>query len=57
MSKLTKIVIGSVGFWLALTGLHLWLNLGVDPRAALGLRKEGLTEDTARFRVGFLPVT
>ena len=59
MSKLSKIVIGSVGFWLVLAGLHLWLNLGVDPRAVLGLRKE-ITEDTAdtaRFRVGFLPVT
>ena len=57
MSKLSKIVIGSVGFWMALAGLHAWLNLGVDPRAALGLRKEGLTEETTRFRVGFLPVT
>lgn len=56
MSKLTRIVIGSVGFWLALAGLHLWLNLGVDPRAVLGLKKEA-AEDTARFRVGFLPVT
>ena len=55
MSKLTRIVIGSVGFWLALAGLHLWLNLGVDPRAVLGLKEA--VEDTARFRVGFLPVT
>ncbi|HEX3127793.1 MAG TPA: hypothetical protein VH394_10715 [Thermoanaerobaculia bacterium] len=56
MSKLSRIVIGSVVFWMALAGLHLWLNLGVDPRTALGLKKE-TTEDTTRFRVGFLPVT
>jgi hypothetical protein len=57
MSKLSKIALGSVGFWLVLTVLHLWVNLGIDPRLALGLRKEGTTEETARFRVGFLPVT
>lgn len=56
MSKLSKIAVGSVGFWLGLTLLHLWLNLGLDPRIALGLRKE-TTVETARFRVGFLPVT
>ena len=56
MSKLSKIALGSVGFWMLLAGLHAWLNLGIDPRAALGLRKEA-TEETARFRVGFLPVT
>jgi hypothetical protein len=49
MSKLTKIAIGSVSFWLALTLLHAWLNLGI------GLEK-GVAEE-ARFRVGFLPVT
>lgn len=57
MSKLSKVALGSVGFWMALTVLHLWLNLGLDPRVALGLKKEGITEGTARFRVGFLPVT
>jgi hypothetical protein len=56
MSKLSKVALGSVGFWLGLTLLHLWLNLGLDPRIALGLRKD-TTEETARFRVGFLPVT
>jgi hypothetical protein len=57
MSKLSRVVIGSVGFWIVLTVLHLWLNLGLDPRVALGLKKEVTTEETARFRVGFLPVT
>jgi hypothetical protein len=60
MSKLSKIALGSVGFWIALAVLHLWLNLGLDPRGVLGilgLKKEGTTEETARFRVGFLPVT
>jgi len=56
MSKLTKIALGSVGFWIALAGLHAWLNLGIDPRSALGLRRDS-TEETTRFRVGFLPVT
>jgi hypothetical protein len=57
MSKMSKVALGAVGFWMVLTVLHLWLNLGLDPRAALGLRKEETTEETARFRVGFLPVT
>lgn len=56
MTKLSKVALGSVGFWLGLAILHLWLNLGLDPWAALGLRKDVATE-TARFRVGFLPVT
>ena len=49
MSKLTKIAIGAVGFWLVLTLLHAWLNLGIG-------QKKGVAEE-ARFRVGFLPVT
>lgn len=56
MSKLSKIALGSVGFWIVLAGLHAWLNLGIDPRAVLGFRRDS-TEETARFRVGFLPVT
>ena len=56
MSKLTKIAIGSVVFWLGLTFLHAWLNLGLDPASLLGTKKKGVAEE-ARFRVGFLPVT
>jgi hypothetical protein len=56
MSKLTKIALGSVGFWLGLTFLHAWLNLGFEPASLLGAKKKGVAEE-ARFRVGFLPVT
>ena len=56
MSKLTKIALGSVCFWLVLTLLHAWLNLGLDPASLLGGKKNGVAEE-ARFRVGFLPVT
>jgi len=56
MSKLTKIALGSVAFWLGLTVLHAVLNLGIDPRNLFGLKKKGVAEE-ARFRVGFLPVT
>jgi hypothetical protein len=56
MSKLGKIAIGSVAFWVGLSLAHSWLNLGFDPAAALGLRKKEVAEE-ARFRVGFLPVT
>jgi hypothetical protein len=56
MSKLTKIALGSVGFWLGLTILHAWLNLGFEPASLLGTQKKEVAEE-ARFRVGFLPVT
>ena len=56
MSKLTKIAIGSVAFWLGLTLLHAWLNLGFEPASLFGMKKKGVAEE-ARFRVGFLPVT
>ena len=56
MSKLTKIAIGSVGFWLVLTLLHAWLNLGLEPASLLRMKEKGVAEE-ARFRVGFLPVT
>ena len=56
MSKLTKIAFGSVAFWLGLTLLHAWLNLGIDPAGLFGAKKKGVAEE-ARFRVGFLPVT
>ena len=55
MTKLTKITIGSVGFWLVLTLLHARLNLGFEPSSLLH-KKTGVAEE-ARFRVGFLPVT
>jgi len=54
MTKLTKIALGSVGFWLGLTILHAWLNLGLNPSNLL--KEKGVAEE-ARFRVGFLPVT
>jgi hypothetical protein len=55
MTKLTKIAIGSVAFWLLLAGVHAWLNLGLEPASLFGKKTGGAEE--ARFRVGFLPVT
>lgn len=55
MSKLTKVVLGTLVAAVALGFTHAWLNLGFDPLRALGLEKEVAEE--ARFRVGFLPVT
>ena len=55
MTKLTRIAIGSVGFWLGLAMIHAWLNLGFSPASLMG-RTKGVAEE-ARFRVGFLPVT
>jgi hypothetical protein len=55
MSKLNRIALGAVAFWIGLTFVHLRLNLGFDPAAAFGLKKAVAQE--ARFRVGFLPVT
>ena len=57
MSKLTKIVLGTVGAALALALTHAWLNLGFDLLRTLGLRKETEVAQETRFRVGFLPVT
>ena len=56
LSKLTKIAIGSVGFWMVLILLHAWLNLGINPAGLLRMNEKGVAEET-RFRVGFLPVT
>lgn len=56
MSKLTKVALGSVGFWLGLTFLHAWLNLGFEPSRLLDGKTKGVAQE-ARFRVGFLPVT
>ena len=54
MTKLTKITIGSVAFWIGLAVLHAGLNLGLSPASLFGTK--GVAEE-ARFRVGFLPVT
>jgi hypothetical protein len=55
MSKLNRVALGAVVFWMGLTFLHFKLNLGFDPAEAFGF-KQGAAEET-RFRVGFLPVT
>lgn len=52
MSKGTKIGSGMLGGFLALSVLHVWLNIGFEN---LGLWR---SEDAAAaVRVGFLPVT
>ena len=56
MTKLTRIAIGSVVFWLGLALVHARLNLGFEPARLLGMEKKEVAEE-ARFRVGFLPVT
>ena len=56
MTKLTKIAIGSVAFWIGLAVLHAGLNLGISPASLFGTKGNGVAEE-ARFRVGFLPVT
>jgi hypothetical protein len=57
MTKLSKIVLSTIGAALALALAHAWLNLGFDPLRAIGLRKETEVAQENRFRVGFLPVT
>jgi len=56
MSRLNKVVLGAVGVWIALTVLHLQMNLGISLSSLMSDKsgKEGTEE---RFRVGFLPVT
>lgn len=56
MSKLSKVVLGVVGAWVALAAVHAWLNLGISPASLFGAKPKGVAEE-ARFRVGFLPVT
>ena len=56
MSKLSKVVLGAIGVWAALTVLHLHLNLGVGLSTLMG-QKSGKEVEGERFRVGFLPVT
>jgi NitT/TauT family transport system substrate-binding protein len=55
MSKLSKVILGAVGVWAALTVLHLQMNLGVG-LASLLEEKSGAPA-AERLRVGFLPVT
>jgi hypothetical protein len=57
MTKLSKIVLSTIGAALALALAHAWLNLGFDPLRAIGLSKETEVAQENRFRVGFLPVT
>ncbi len=51
--SLKRTVLAWAAIWIALiTGLHLWLNLGVRPFAS-----KAATPAPGKFRVGFLPVT
>jgi hypothetical protein len=52
MSKGLKITLGVLVSFVALSFLHLWLNIGFDK---LGFTKSEKASST--FRVGFLPVT
>ena len=56
MSKLSKVLVGAAVVWIALTVLHLYLNLGVGLSTLMG-QKAGKESTEERFRVGFLPVT
>jgi NitT/TauT family transport system substrate-binding protein len=55
MSKLSKVVLGAAGVWIALTVLHFQMNLGVSLATLLGKKSESAPAE--KFRVGFLPVT
>jgi hypothetical protein len=52
VSKLTRIFLWVLAAFLALSFLHVWLNIGFDrlPFSGAAVKKE-------TFRVGFLPVT
>ena len=52
MSKLTRIFLCVLAAFLAVSFLHVWLNIGFDrlPFSRAAVKKES-------FRVGFLPVT
>ncbi|HJX30127.1 MAG TPA: ABC transporter substrate-binding protein [Thermoanaerobaculia bacterium] len=53
MSKLSKVIVGSVAVWLTLTVLHFHLNMGVSWGELFGEK----VAQAESFRVGFLPVT
>lgn len=55
MTKLNKVILGTVAAWAAISALHARLNLGIDPRSLFGGAGEAAQAQT--FRVGFLPVT
>lgn len=51
--SLKRTVVSWAVVWVAvITGLHLWLNLGVRPFA-----KKKAIQESAKFHIGFLPVT
>jgi NitT/TauT family transport system substrate-binding protein len=55
MSKLSKILLSTLCAVVCIGLLHAWVNLGFNPMDLLG--EKPAAADTARFRVGFLPVT
>ncbi|HVR97131.1 MAG TPA: ABC transporter substrate-binding protein [Thermoanaerobaculia bacterium] len=55
MSKLSKILLSTLGAVAGIGLLHAWLNLGFNPIQLL--EGKASAEETRRFRVGFLPVT
>lgn len=52
MSNRAKIPLWLAGWFLAISSLHVWLNIGFDQ---LGLFSPDVRQET--FKVGFLPVT
>lgn len=57
MTKLTKVILSTLGGVVALALAHAYLNLGFDPLRAVGLGSNDEAVAQAGFRVGFLPVT
>jgi hypothetical protein len=54
MNKLAKVCLYILAAVVAVTGLHIWQNVGFDRLTAKWSHGNA---DTARFKVGFLPVT
>lgn len=54
LKSLTKVAIGVVFAFVAISLGHAWMNLGSNPLMLLGLQQKSAVE---RFRIGFLPVT
>lgn len=52
MSNSSKILLSLVGWFIVISSLHLWLNVGLN---RLGIFSPDVRQET--FRVGFLPVT
>lgn len=55
MSKLSRVIVGSVAAWMVLTVLHLQMNMGIRWAELFG--EKAAQAQTEKFRVGFLPVT